>query len=121
MQDPQLNGTTLLDRVNFAWTLTFQRIKRVDPTFRLQGPNYEFYAPMSPDHLEDQDKMRAFLQNAIATNTLPDYIGWHQLGPDPYWVPQSLSGYYRPLEQELGIGPLPLVVEGTLVVWIITA
>jgi hypothetical protein len=96
MTDPALQGSTYDARVDYLWTLTVRQIRAVDASIPLIGPNYEFYTPWSrPD---DQTRMQAFLQNAIATGTSPTIIGWHSLGPSPGDVPASLTGYYRPLE-----------------------
>ncbi|MGI5183338.1 CBM35 domain-containing protein [Dactylosporangium sp. CA-152071] len=71
---------------------------------------WEFYLGWQP---ELQTKMRNFLVNARNTGTVPNMIGWHNLGPSPGDVPETLSRYYRPLENELGIPgrPLPVVIE----------
>ncbi|MGW5349870.1 CBM35 domain-containing protein [Streptomyces sp. NPDC004031] len=111
MTDPQVQGATYDDKVNWLWTQTVRRIHAIDPTLRTMGPNYEHYNPW--ESADRQPRMRAFLVNAMNTGTVPDVIGWHSLGPSPGDVPESLTHYYRPLEQQLGLpgAPKPVVVE----------
>ncbi|MET7421186.1 CBM35 domain-containing protein [Dactylosporangium sp. NPDC005555] len=109
-QDAAVPGNTYDEKFNWLWTQTFRRIRAIDPTVPIMGPNYEFYLGWQP---ELQTKMRDFLVNARNTGTVPNMIGWHNLGPSPGDVPETLSRYYRPLENELGIPgrPLPVVIE----------
>ncbi|GHJ47742.1 hypothetical protein Cs7R123_50840 [Catellatospora sp. TT07R-123] len=109
-QDTSVPGATYDEKFEWLWTQTFRRIRAIDPTIPIMGPNYEHYrgweAPL-------QARMRAFLVNAKATGTVPNLIGWHSLGPSPGDVPESLTRYYRPLENELALPgrPLPVVIE----------
>lgn len=111
MTDPALPAGSYDAKVNYVWTRSVQTIRSIDPTVPVMGPNYEHYNPW--ESADRQPRMRAFLQNAIATGTVPNMIGWHSLGPSPGDVPESLTKYYRPLEKELGVpgAPLPVVVE----------
>ncbi|MFE5258626.1 CBM35 domain-containing protein [Streptomyces coelicoflavus] len=111
MTDPALPAGSYDEKVNYVWTRSVRTIRSIDPTVPIMGPNYEHYNPW--EATDRQPRMRAFLQNAIATGTVPDMIGWHSLGPSPGDVPESLTRYYRPLERELGVpgAPLPVVVE----------
>ncbi|MGW2477349.1 CBM35 domain-containing protein [Streptomyces sp. NPDC001665] len=109
MTDPRVPGATYDAKVNWLWTQTVRRIRAIDGSVKIMGPNYEHYNPWeSPDR---QPRMRDFLVNAKNTGTLPDIIGWHSLGPSPGDVPETLTRYYRPLEQELGISPRPVMIE----------
>ncbi|MFB7653449.1 MULTISPECIES: CBM35 domain-containing protein [unclassified Streptomyces] len=109
MTDPRVPGATYDAKVNWLWTETVRRIRMIDPTVKVMGPNYEHYNPWeSPDR---QPRMRDFLINAKNTGTLPDIIGWHSLGPSPGDVPEALTRYYRPLERELNISPRPVMIE----------
>ncbi|MEE4543346.1 CBM35 domain-containing protein [Streptomyces sp. V4-01] len=111
MTDPQVPGGSYDERVNWLWTQTVRRIRAIDPTLPVMGPNYEHYNPW--ESADRQPRMRAFLVNAISTGTVPDVIGWHSLGPSPGDVPESLTHYYRPLEQELRLpgAPKPVAIE----------
>ena len=51
------------------WTKTFRQVRSIDPTKPIQGPSFS-------DNISD---MRNFLQNAVATNTVPDVLAWHEL------------------------------------------
>jgi hypothetical protein len=110
MTDPAIPSGTYDQRVNWLWTATVRKIRSMDATIPIMGPNYEHYTPWVQDQA---DRMRAFLVNAIATNTVPDFIGWHNLGTSPGDVPETLTHYYRALEKELNVpgAPLKVIVE----------
>ncbi|MBU2666363.1 carbohydrate-binding protein [Actinoplanes bogorensis] len=109
-QDPNVPGASYDEKFRWLWTQTFRRIRAIDAQVKIMGPNFEHYRPWEPDL---QARMRAFLSNAVATGTTPNMIGWHSLGASPGDVPEGLSRYYRPLENELGVPgrPLPVVIE----------
>lgn len=111
MTDPQVQGRTYDEKVDWLWTQTVRRIRTIDATVPVMGPNYEHYNPW--ESADRQPRMRAFLVNAMNTGTVPDVMGWHSLGPSPGDVPESLQRYYRPLEQELHLpgAPKPVVIE----------
>ncbi|MEU6406720.1 CBM35 domain-containing protein [Streptomyces sp. NPDC046985] len=111
MTDSQVQGATYDAKVDWLWTQTVRRIRAIDPTIRVMGPNYEHYNPW--EAADRQPRMQAFLVNAMNTGTVPDVIGWHSLGPSPGDVPACLTSYYRPLEKQLGLpgAPKPVVVE----------
>ena len=109
--DPLVQGSTYNDRINWLWTHTVQEIRAINPSLKLMGPNYLSYLPQST--AADQTKMQAFLQNAIATGTSPDIIGWHSLlTNNPEDIGASLSNY-RVLEQQLNVpnAPLPVSID----------
>src|SRR3954467_1902677 len=51
------------------WTTTFRQVRSLDAKKPIQGPSFS-------DNISD---MRNFLQNAVATNTVPDILSWHEL------------------------------------------
>ena len=51
------------------WTHTYRLIRSLDPTTPIQGPSFS-------DNISD---MENFLQNAVATDTVPDILAWHEL------------------------------------------
>jgi len=112
MTDPALPSGTYDAKVNWLWTQTVRKIKSVDPTLKIMGPNYEGYRPWD-EKAGNKAQMSAFLENALATNTVPDIIGWHSLGPSPGDVPFALGSFYRPLEESLKLPgrPKPISVE----------
>ena len=122
MNDPLIHGNTYDAKVNYLWTKTVQAIRAVDKTTPIMGPNYEFYRPLQTSRYgqpaNDQARMTAFLQNAMATETVPNIIGWHSLSegagdynsPYPGDVPTSLA-VYRALETQLHLPGRPLPVS----------
>ena len=110
--DPLVQGSTYNARINWLWTHTVQEIRAINPDLKLMGPNYLSYLPASGVSA-DQAKMQAFLENAIATGTTPDIIGWHSLLTDePSDIGKSLQAY-RQLEGQLAVpnAPLPVSID----------
>jgi len=112
MTDPIIQGSTYDARVNWLWTYTVRLIRSYNTGLKIMGPNYEHYRPWDAAR-GDHTRMRNFLINAINTNTVPEIMGWHNLGPSPGDVPFALGSYYRQLEAELNVPgrPLPIAVE----------
>ncbi len=111
--DPNVQGSTTDARINWLWTHTVQEIKAINPNLKIMGPNYQHYLPQQTKYAGDQLRMQNFLQNALTTGTMPDYIGWHSLYDDePADIGNSLSNY-RTLEKQLNIpnAPLPISVN----------
>lgn len=106
MTDTALPAGNYDDKVNWLWTRTVRRIRAIDGTIPIMGPNWENYRPWERNGA-DQTRMRNFLSNAIATSTVPDYIGWHSLGASPGDMPLAITDYYRPLENELQLPGRP--------------
>lgn len=112
--DPNIQGVTQAQRMNYVWTQTYRVIRSVLPTVKIMGPNYEDYRPQY--FSSAATLMHDFLTNAMATATVPNIIGWHNLNADPIApadVGVALNNYYRPLEASLGIpgAPLPVSIE----------
>ncbi len=107
--DTSVPGADYDSKFNYLWTQTVQKIRSIDATVPIMGPNFEFYLPWQAGQ---QTRMQNFLSNAIATDTTPNLIAWHNLGPSPGDVPEALKSY-RPLETQLKVpgAPLPVVVE----------
>ncbi len=112
MTDPTLPAGTYDEKVVWLWTQTVKLIRSIDASIPIMGPNWESYRPWERNGA-DQIRTRAFLVNAINTNTVPDIMGFHSLGPSPGDVPLTLSNYYRPLEQELNLpgAPKKIIIE----------
>ena len=51
------------------WTKTYRLVRSLDPEMPIQGPSYS----------DNISSMRAFLEHAKATDTLPDVLEWHEL------------------------------------------
>ncbi|MGW2517260.1 cellulosome protein [Streptomyces sp. NPDC001617] len=100
-----------------AWTAAHRLIREIDPGARIAGPNTCILYP----------EVRGFLEYAKEHDVLPDVITWHELSsPDEV---RTNVAKYRALEEELGIGPLPvnlneyahnyhLSVPGQMIQWI---
>ncbi|MEO3756282.1 hypothetical protein [Streptomyces sp. B6B3] len=85
---------------NDGWARTYQRLRAGDATTPIMGPSYSYW---------NADMMRGFLTAAQASGTVPEVISWHELRG---WqgVDSNIRAY-RALEQELGIGPLPISIN----------
>ena len=81
------------------WTHTYRLIRSIDPTTPIQGPSFS-------DNISDMDN---FLKNAVATDTVPDVLAWHELIRS-----SKIQGDVETvlaLEKKYGIGPLPIDIE----------
>ncbi|MBP2705070.1 RICIN domain-containing protein [Microbispora sp. RL4-1S] len=81
------------------WTRTYREVRAKDPTTPIQGPSFS-------DNISDMDN---FLRNAVATNTVPDIIAWHELTRA-----SKIAGDVATvvgLEQKYGISPRPIAIE----------
>ena len=81
------------------WTRTFRQVRSIDPNKPIQGPSFS-------DNISD---MRKFLQNAKATNTVPDIIAWHELIRS-----SKIAGDVATVNgilDELGISRRPIAIE----------
>jgi hypothetical protein len=81
------------------WTTTFRQIRSLDATKPIQGPSFS-------DNISD---MRNFLQNAVATNTVPDILSWHELSTSSKIAGDVAT--VTSIEQQLGISPRPIAIE----------
>jgi hypothetical protein len=76
------------------WKLLYQKIRSLDSTARIVGPNFAKY---------DSASYSDFLIFARDNHCLPDVISWHELNDDffPEWY--SHYGDYRDMESNLGL------------------
>jgi len=81
------------------WTRTYQQVRSLDATTPIQGPSFS-------DNISD---MQNFLRNAVATNTVPDIISWHELESSSK-IAGDVSTVTN-LEKSLGISPRPIAIE----------
>ncbi|WP_405577545.1 RICIN domain-containing protein [Streptomyces sp. NBC_01190] len=81
------------------WTRTYREIRAKDATTPIQGPSFS-------DNIGDMDN---FLKNAVATNTVPDIIAWHELIRSSKIAGDitTVTG----LEKKYGISPRPIAIE----------
>jgi len=81
------------------WTHTYRLIRSLDPTTPIQGPSLS-------DNIGD---MQNFLNNAVATNTVPDILAWHELETS-----SKIAGdvaKVQAMEDALGIARRPIDIE----------
>lgn len=81
------------------WTTTFQQVRSLDASKPIQGPSFS-------DNISD---MRNFLQNAVATNTVPDVLSWHELSASSKIAGDVAT--VQSIEDQLGIGRRPIAIE----------
>jgi hypothetical protein len=81
------------------WTTTFRQVRSLDATKPIQGPSFS-------DNISD---MRNFLQNAVATNTVPDILAWHELEASSKIAGDVAT--VQGLEDQLGISRRPIAIE----------
>ncbi|WP_246508673.1 putative Ig domain-containing protein [Actinocrinis puniceicyclus] len=81
------------------WTRTYNQVRSLDKTTPIQGPSFS-------DNISD---MQNFLKNAVATNTVPDIIAWHELESSSK-IAGDVSTVTN-LERSLGITPRPIAIE----------
>jgi hypothetical protein len=85
-----------------AWTTVYQKIRSIDATARIAGPNFSSYR--SAD-------LRGFLTYARDNNVLPAVTTWHELGNDFFTDWQNHYNDYRSIESSLGIGARPITIN----------
>ncbi|MFF5289496.1 RICIN domain-containing protein [Paractinoplanes globisporus] len=81
------------------WTTTFRQVRSIDAGKPIQGPSFS-------DNISD---MENFLRNAVATNTVPDILAWHELSSS-----SKIAGdvaKVQALEDQLGISRRPIAIE----------
>jgi len=84
------------------WKTVFQKIRSIDSTARIAGPNFSSYR--SAD-------LRSFLTYAKANGVLPDVMTWHELGNDFFTGWQDHYNDYRSIESSVGISARPITIN----------
>ena len=89
---------------NDAWTQIYREVKKYDTVTPIVGPSISQY---------NHATMLAFMQNAVATGTVPDVTSWHELDSGANgW--NRITGDvtdYRAIEKTLGISPRPISIN----------
>jgi hypothetical protein len=98
--EPNLNWDAAAGTFDDWWVRTFNYVRTLDKTTPIVGPSWNSW---------NEGLMRAFLTNAKANNTMPDYISWHELQGSAR-IPGDVAAY-RALETSLGIAHLPISVN----------
>ena len=84
------------------WQRTYELIRSLDPATPIIGPSYD---------RDYENGLRQFMTFAVASNTVPDIVSWHELGPvEGLNVARHVS-FYRALERELGVSPRPISIN----------
>jgi hypothetical protein len=86
---------------NDGWTRTYRAIRAKDAVTPIVGPGTTIYNPSF---------IRSFLENANATNTLPDVMVWHELSQGWQQIDEHVADY-RAIERSLGISPRPISIN----------
>ncbi|GAB3960117.1 hypothetical protein GCM10029978_008570 [Actinoallomurus acanthiterrae] len=81
------------------WTRTYREVRSKDATTPIQGPSFS-------DNISD---MQNFLKNAVATNTVPDILAWHELSNSAKIAGDVAN--VTTIEKNLGISPRPIAIE----------
>lgn len=92
-------NTAAAGSFNDGWTRTVKEIKSLDPTIPIQGPSYS----------DNISGMQSFLENAVATDTVPDIIAWHELESAGKIAGDIAK--VEAIEKSLGITPRPIAIE----------
>ena len=99
MERPDNTWETSNGTFNSFWTTTYNQVRSLDPSAVIQGPSFS----------DNISGMESFLQNAVATNTVPNVISWHELESAG-----KIAGDVATVtaeEEALGITPRPIAIE----------
>ncbi|GAB4004949.1 hypothetical protein GCM10029992_51390 [Glycomyces albus] len=113
------NSQSDFNRFFNDWTSTYRLLKELAPNVPIAGPNESRFHP---------EFLPQFLEHAQGTDTLPQYMTWHELSPSSLADFRSNYNAYRGYEDSLGISDIPinineyannrdLSVPGQLVQW----
>lgn len=84
------------------WERTYRLIRELDPNTPIIGPSYD---------RDYENGLRQFMTFAAQTDTVPDIVSWHELGPVEGLNVGKHVAFYRGLEKELGIDPRPISIN----------
>jgi len=100
--EPQWTWNPAWGNFDVMWARTFRLIRSIDPDTAIIGPSHD---------RDYEAGMRQFLTAAIASDTVPDIVSWHELGTDRGVDVEGRVTSYRALERELGIAPRPISIN----------
>jgi hypothetical protein len=100
--EPQWTWNPSFGDFNQMWARTFRLIRSLDPDTPIIGPSHD---------RDFVNGMRSFLTAAIASDTVPDIISWHELNPAEGLDVEEHVRLYRGIERELGISPRPISIN----------
>jgi concanavalin A-like lectin/glucanase superfamily protein len=84
------------------WDRTYRLIRQLDPDTPIIGPSYD---------RDYENGLREFMTHAVESDTVPDIVSWHELGPDEGLHVTAHVAFYRELERELGVDPRPISIN----------
>ena len=93
------NWSAMKDLFLADWDAAYRTIKEILPNARIAGPGDAWWHGTST---------RQILTSAKASGTLPDIWTWHELGVENLSTFRSHLAEFRRIEQEVGVGPLPV-------------
>lgn len=76
------------------WKTVFNKIRSIDPTAKIAGPNYAGY---------NSSHYNTFMEFCKNNNCLPDIVTWHELGDAFFSGWYTRLNDYRSIEARLGI------------------
>ena len=85
-----------------AWKTVVQKIRSIDSTARIAGPNFASYRAAD---------LRTFMTFARDNGVLPDVVTWHELNNDFFTDWYNHYNGYRTIEKDLGIGVRPITIN----------
>ncbi|GGK78364.1 RICIN domain-containing protein [Mangrovihabitans endophyticus] len=97
--EPDLTWNSANGTFESFWTTTFRQIRSLDASKPIQGPSFS----------DNISGMRTFLQNAVATNTVPDILSWHELSSASKIAGDVAT--IQSIEDQLGISRRPIAIE----------
>jgi hypothetical protein len=100
--EPQWTWNPSFGDFNQMWAKTFRLIRSLDPDTPIIGPSHD---------RDFVNGMRSFLTAAVASDTVPDIISWHELNPAEGLDVEEHVRLYREIERELGISPRPISIN----------
>jgi hypothetical protein len=110
-----------MNRLCSEWKMMYQKIRSIDPTAKIAGPNYAVY---------NSSVYRQFMSYCKNNNCLPDMVTWHELDDGFFSNWYNHYNDFRNIEKSLGISPRPININeygrinvdggipGNLVQWI---
>jgi hypothetical protein len=84
------------------WKTVYEAIRAIDPKAKIVGPNFSVYR---------SETFRQFFTFARDNHVLPDEVSWHELQDNFFSGWDDTYKDYRRIETDLGIGPLPIVIN----------
>ncbi|MFF4253893.1 hypothetical protein ACFY1L_22075 [Streptomyces sp. NPDC001663] len=84
------------------WKTVYQRIRALDPTTKIAGPNFAIYRG---------EALSEFMAYAKANDVVPDIVTWHELQNDFFTDYYNHYDHYRAMESRLGLPELPIVIN----------